>query len=623
MDGQSNCLVDFIYSTKSEKLLKKIRQSYSIQKQYMTKVYSLLYNITKSVWCIVKERGFLKINGAQVVIESLKQEGVDVVFGYPGGAVLTLYDALYQSNFPHILTKHEQGAVHAADGYARVTGKVGVCFATSGPGGTNLITGIATANMDSVPLVCITGQVATPFIGKDSFQEADICGITTPITKHNYLVKKVEELPRVLKEAFYIASTGRPGPVLIDIAKDVFAAEVDYVYPETICLKGYSGNFVGDTTEIDDVIKALETAKKPLVFVGGGVTISDTAEYLHAFVEKTGIPVMSSLMGLGCVPATYDANLGMVGMHGSYAANMATMECDLLIGIGVRFDDRVAGAVKSFAPLAKIVHFDVDPAEINKNVRVDYRVLGDLRWSMPTFMRKLEESSVDSKAQYQDWHQHVIAMHHEKPLTYKKNADCIMPQQVIEVVSRLTDDDTIVVTDVGQHQMWTAQFYQFMKGRSFVTSGGLGTMGYGLPAALGAKLAQPKKTVVLFTGDGSIMMNCQELATAADYGINVKVIVMNNHVLGMVTQWQRMFYGERYSQSKLNGKTDYVRLAEAMGVNGLRVSVPAQLESVLKQALEIDGPVLVDVLLPEVEDVLPMVPGGARLDQMVMGAEKE
>lgn len=561
----------------------------------------------------------MKINGAQAIIESLKKEQVEVVFGYPGGAVLTLYDALYKSEFRHILTKHEQGAVHAADGYARATGTVGVCLATSGPGATNLITGIATANMDSIPLVCITGQVGTPLIGKDSFQEADMCGITTPITKHNYLVKKVEELPRVLKEAFFIARTGRPGPVVIDIAKDVFAAELEYVYPENVALKGYTGDFTGDINEIDAVVTALKAAQKPLVFVGGGVTLSDTAPLLQKVIEQTGMPVVSSLMGLGCIPATYEANLGMVGMHGSYAANIATMECDLLIGIGVRFDDRVTSIVEEFAPKAKIVHFDVDAAEINKNVRIDHKVVADLRWAMPLFCEKIAQIPVDLKSQFSDWHTYVRRLNAKKPLTYNKNAKCIMPQQVIEMVSKLADEDTMIVTDVGQHQMWTAQFYQFLKSRSFLTSGGLGTMGYGLPAAIGAKLAKPTKTVVLFSGDGSIMMNCQEFATAADYGINVKVIVMNNHVLGMVSQWQRMFYGERYSQSRLYGKTDYVKLAESMGATGFRVSEPENLEAVLKAALAADAPVLVDVLLPEVEDVLPMVPSGGRLDQMVLG----
>lgn len=564
----------------------------------------------------------MKINGAEAVIASLREENVDVVFGYPGGAVLTLYDALYTMQFPHILTKHEQGAVHAADGYARVTGKVGVCFATSGPGGTNLVTGIATANMDSIPLVCITGQVATPYIGKDSFQEADICGITTPITKHNYLVKDVRELPRVLKEAFFIARTGRPGPVVIDIAKDVFAAQVEFVYPKTVSLKGYKGEFDGDEAEVTAAAAALAAARKPLIFVGGGVVLSDTADEVRKIAEQTGIPVISSLTGLGAVTARTEAYLGMVGMHGTYAANIAAMECDLMIGIGVRFDDRVTSVVEEFAPHAKIVHFEVDPAEINKNVRADYRVAADLRWSLPRFRRLLEVSAFPYREEYKAWRDHVIALEQKVPLSYERKAGCIMPQQVIETVSRLSDDDAIIVTDVGQHQMWTAQFYEFLSSRTFVTSGGLGTMGYGLPAALGAKFARPGKQVVLFSGDGSIMMNCQELSTAADYGIDVKVIVMNNHTLGMVSQWQRMFYGGRYSQSSLNGKTDYVKLAQAMGVKGLRVTEAAQLEGTLKEALAAQGPVLVDVLLPTVEDVLPMVPSGKKLDQMVLGAGK-
>lgn len=563
----------------------------------------------------------MRMNGAEAVITSLKNENIEVVFGYPGGAVLTLYDALYKMQFPHVLTKHEQGAVHAADGYARATGDVGVCFATSGPGGTNLITGIATAYMDSIPLVCITGQVNVSLIGKDSFQEADICGITTPITKHNYLVKKVEDIPRVLKEAFYIARTGRPGPVVIDIAKDVFAKELDYVYPVSVQLKGYTGNFVGSENEIDEVIEVLKKAERPVVFLGGGVTLSDTSPLLNEFIEETNIPVVSSLMGLGCVADSYEGNLGMLGMHGTYAANMATMESDVLIGIGVRFDDRVTGVVKEFAPEAKIIHFDIDAAEINKNVLVDYRVVGDLRWSMPLFKEKVMALENDWKKQFALWRDKVLIWKKEQPLDYNRTAKCIMPQQVIETVSKLADEDTIIVTDVGQHQMWAAQFYDFLRPRTFLTSGGLGTMGYGLPAAIGAKIGQPKKKVVLITGDGSIMMNCQEFATAADYGIDVKVVVMDNHVLGMVTQWQRMFYGERYSQSRLNGKTDFVKLAEAMGVAGHRVTEEKDLAVTLQLAFDAEGPALIDVLLPEVEDVLPMVPAGGRLDQMVLGAQ--
>lgn len=565
----------------------------------------------------------MKMLGAEAVIECLKNEGVDVVFGYPGGVVLTLYDALYKAKFPHILTRHEQGAVHAADGYARATGKVGVCIATSGPGGTNLITGIATAYMDSIPLVAITGQVGVSLIGKDSFQEADICGITTPITKHNYMVKKVQDLPRVLKEAFHIARTGRPGPVVIDIAKDVFNATFDFAYPETVQLRGYCPTFAGDPTSIEVVAQALKKAAKPVIFVGGGVNLSDTADELRKFVELTGFPVISSLMGLGCIPCDAPQHLGMVGMHGTYAANMAAMECDLLLGVGVRFDDRVTSLVKDFAPEAKIVHLDIDPAEINKNVRADLRAVGDLRWSLPLLYEKaLTYSPQEWQRGVALWHEQVQAWKREQPLAYDKTPDMVMPQMVIEKMSELTQGEAVIVTDVGQHQMWTAQYYSFNKPRSLLTSGGLGTMGFGLPAALGAQIGQPDKTVVLFTGDGSIMMNCQELATAADNGLPVKIIVMNNQVLGMVNQWQRMFYGQRYSHSSTKGCTDFVKLAEAMGVTGLRVTKPGELTAMLEKVLQTEGPVLLDVLLPNTENVLPMVPPGGRLDEMILGGMK-
>jgi acetolactate synthase-1/2/3 large subunit len=558
--------------------------------------------------------------GAEAVIECLKKEEVEIVFGYPGGSVLTLYDALFRANFPHILTRHEQGAVHAADGYARATGKVGVCFATSGPGGTNLITGIATAYMDSVPLVVITGQVGVSLIGKDAFQEADICGITTPITKHNYLVKKAQDLPRVMKEAFYIARTGRPGPVVVDISKDVFNALFDYEYPESVCLRGYRPIVDGDPSDIDRVVQALEQAQKPLLFVGGGVTISDTAEVLRQFADITGFPVIASLMGLGCTPGDRQQYLGMVGMHGTFAANMATTECDLLLGIGVRFDDRVTGSVKDFAPQARIVHLDIDPAEVNKNIRADLRVIGDLRWSLPLLYKKTASahSQQEWHSQVEAWTDQVEAWKQEKPLTYRSAPENIMPQEVIEKVGALSPN-AVIVTDVGQHQMWVAQYYSFNRQRSLLTSGGLGTMGYGLPAAIGAQIGLKEKPIVLFTGDGSIMMNCQELATAADNGLPVKIIVLNNKVLGMVNQWQRMFYGKRYSHSSTKGKTDFVKLAEAMGVTGMRVNTAAELDLALAEALATDGPVLVDVLLPETEDVLPMVPPGGRLDQMILG----
>ena len=558
------------------------------------------------------------MNGAQAVLESLRRENVDIIFGYPGGAVLDLYDALYKTKYPHILTRHEQGAVHGADGYARATGKTGVCFATSGPGATNLITGIATANMDSVPMVCFTGQVGNPLIGKDSFQEADIVGITTPITKHNYLVKKASDLPRVIKEAFFIASTGRPGPVVIDIAKDVFTTEIDYDYPKEVHLPGYKGDFTGKEEEISQVVAAMAQAKKPVIFLGGGVTLSNETELLRNIVDCTNIPVVSSLMGLGCIPSHQEGYLGMVGMHGSYAANMAVQECDLLIGIGVRFDDRVIGKVEKFAPHAQIVHFEVDKAEINKNVLVDYPVVGDLRWSMPIFYQLLYNSGLDYHGQYQEWRQYVIDMNKQFPFSYNATPKYILPQELIDTVSQLVDDETIVVTDVGQHQMWAAQFFNSRQPRQFLTSGGLGTMGYGLPAALGAKLGQPDKKVVLFTGDGSIMMNCQEMSTAADNNIDIKIVLVHNKVLGMVSQWQRMFYGKRYSQTLLGGKTDFVKLAEAMGLAACRISDPATLRDELTTALNTEGPILIDVLVPGNEDVLPMVAPGAQLDDMVL-----
>ncbi len=561
----------------------------------------------------------MQMNGAQAILESLKRENVDLVFGYPGGAVLDLYDAVYQARFPHILTRHEQGAVHAADGYARATGKVGVVFATSGPGATNLITGIATANMDSVPLVCFTGQVTNPLIGKDSFQEADIVGITTPITKHNYLVKRASELPRVIKEAFFIARTGRPGPVVIDIAKDVFTTVLDYEYPQKVKLRGYKGDFTGDEGQIRDVVEALGEAKRPVFFIGGGVTLSNQTEVMREIVKNTGIPVVSSLMGLGCIPAKQEGFLGMVGMHGSYAANMAVQKSDLLIGIGVRFDDRVTGKIDAFAPNAKIVHFEVDKAEINKNIFSHYPVIGDLRWSLPIFNEQLQGSGEDYLDRFAKWHKQVVDMDRECPFSYKTNDKVIMPQQLIDTVSGMVDENTIVVTDVGQHQMWAAQFFNSRNPRQFITSGGLGTMGYGLPAALGAKLGCPDKRVVLFTGDGSVMMNCQEMSTAADNNIDIKVVLLHNRVLGMVTQWQRMFYGKRYSQTLLGGKTDYVKLAQAMGMEACRIEKPQELEASLEKALNVKGPMLIDVMLPANEDVLPMVAPGAQLDNMVLG----
>lgn len=562
----------------------------------------------------------MRMSGARAVIECLKQENVEIVFGYPGGAVLTLYDALYETQFPHILTRHEQGAVHAADGYARSTGKVGVCIATSGPGATNLITGIATAYMDSIPMVAITGQVAVSMIGRDSFQEADVTGITTPITKHNYLVKDVNELSRVFKEAFYIARTGRPGPVLIDIAKDVFAKEIDFQYPESVSLRGYRPLFDGNLQVIDQVAEELSKAQKPLLFVGGGVNLADVSPVLMQFIEYTNIPVITSLMGLGCIPDRHPQNYGMVGMHGTYAANVATTHADLLIGLGVRFDDRVTGLVADFASKAKVIHFDIDPAEINKNIIANIRVVGDLKWSIPAMLDKVKEKSAEAwKAANLEWKEQLNEWRDLNPLTYTPREGVVLPQQLIERVSHYAADDAVVVTDVGQHQMWASQFYEFKQPRTLLTSGGLGTMGYGLPAALGAQVGCPDRQILLFTGDGGFMMNCQELSALADLELPVKVFILNNQVLGMVAQWQRMFYNGHYSHSNLMGHTDFVKLAEAMGVTGLRVTDPQEVDEAIQKAFDTKGPVVLDIRIPADENVLPMVPAGGRLDQMIMG----
>lgn len=561
----------------------------------------------------------MKMNGARALLECLKNEGVELLFGYPGGVVLRLYDEIYKMKFPNILTGHEQGAVHAADGYARASGKVGVVIATSGPGATNLVTGIATANMDSIPLVCITGQVANRAIGRDSFQEADVCGITAPITKHNYLVKDVNDLPRVVKEAFFIARTGRPGPVAIDIAADVFNTEIDFDYPETVNLRGYSGKNPVAESAVDEVVKAIEACERPLIFCGGGVTGSDTSEDLRKIIARLGCPSTSTLMGLGCIDADTDGFLGFAGMHGSYGANMAIQSCDLLLCIGMRFSDRVTGRVADFAPNAKIVHFELDPAEMNKNVQVDLKVLGDLRQSLPMFREKLDESLTNFAEKFSAWKNQAVEKGWEHPFNWTEENDEIKPGALISKISSICDDNTIVVTDVGQHQMWAAQFFKARKPRQFLTSGGLGTMGYGLPAAMGAKLACPDKNVVLFTGDGSIMMNIQELATIADNDIDVKIVIVHNFILGMVGQWQRLFYSHHYSASELKYKRDFVKIANAMGLRGYRLTKAEELEDELVEILFSKGAAVIDVWVPEEEDVLPMVPGGKRLDQMVLG----
>ncbi len=560
----------------------------------------------------------MRMNGARALLESLKEEKVQIAFGYPGGVVLKLYDEVYKMKFPHILTGHEQGAVHAADGYARASGKVGVVFATSGPGAANLITGIATANMDSVPLVCITGQVANHAIGKDSFQEVDVSGITTPITKHNYLIKNANDIPRVIKEAFFIARTGRPGPVVIDIAADVFNTEIEFSYPDALHLPGYSGKYPANVQEIENAVELLEESERPLIFFGGGVITSNTADILREIISRLNIPVTSTLMGIGGVPSGTEGYLGFAGMHGAYGANMAIQNSDLLLAIGMRFSDRVTGKIAEFAPNAKKIHFDIDLAEINKNVTADLRVLGDLKETLPLFKEKIFASNVNFAEKFAPWKNSVIEKAKEHPFGFAEEGESIKPGEIIQKVGAIMGDDTIVVTDVGQHQMWAAQFAKVKSPRSFITSGGLGTMGFGLPAALGAKLVSPDKKVVLFTGDGSIMMNIQELVTAAENNIDVKVVILHNGILGMVGQWQRLFYEHHYSASELNYKRDFVKIAEAMGVKGVRLEKKADLAK-LPEILNSKGAIVVDVIIPKEENVIPMVPGGKRLDEMVLG----
>ena len=561
----------------------------------------------------------MKLNGAQVVIESLKKENVDVVFGYPGGVILPLYDEMYKAEYPrHILPGHEQGAVHAADGYARATGRPGVCFATSGPGVCNMVTGIATAYMDSIPLVVFSAQVSTKAIGRDSFQEADITGITTPITKHNYLVKKIQDLPRVIKEAFLIATTGRPGPVLVDIATDVFRAEIDFAYPEEVHLRGYKADFTGDESAVDRAVAAFKEAKKPVLMTGGGIISSNTAEFVRKIVEATGVPVVTTLMGKGAVSDFYDAHLGMVGMHGSYTSNMSITQCDLILAIGARFSDRVTGDVAKFAKYATVIQFEVDNVEIDKIIHADIPVIGDLRWSMPLFADKVLESAAELKKNFAPWREELLKVKAKHPFVSRKLKGKITPERLYKTILKHADKDAIVVTDVGQHQMWTAQFYNVDMPRHFLSSGGLGTMGFGLPAAIGAQLGCPENQVILFTGDGSIMMCCQEFATLHRYGIPVKVFVLHNNVLGMVNQWQRLFFGGRESQSIVKDLVDFPAMVKAMGLEGVKVTDPKKLNSVVKAALKSKGSVLVDVAIPNDENVFPMVPGGKHLDQMIL-----
>lgn len=551
----------------------------------------------------------MKLSGAQILLECLEKQGVEVIFGYPGGQVIPIYDALYDAKVRNILVRHEQAAAHAADGYARSTGKTGVCLATSGPGATNLVTGIATAYMDSVPLVAITGQVPTNLLGCDSFQEADITGITMPITKHNYLVKDIKDLPRVVKEAFHIASTGRPGPVLIDIAKDVTVQTDKFVYPETINLPGYKPNYVGNARQIKEALEAIKKTKQPLLYVGGGVVTSGAHSVLVKFAEMLDAPVTTTLMGLSAIPGDHPLNLGMLGMHGTAAANFAVCECDLLIAIGARFDDRVTGRIDTFAPKAKVIHIDIDPAEIGKNVGVEIPIVGDVRMVLENMFEKLEPRN------HREWLKQIAVWQKEYPLTYDR--DKLTPQRVIEELSEITKGEALICTEVGQHQMWVAQFYKFTQPRSLITSGGLGTMGFGFPAAIGAQIGNPDRLVIDIAGDGSFQMNIQELGTAVANQIPVKVVIINNFYLGMVRQWQEFFFKKRYSATVLDQNPDFVKIAEAYGAKGFKIKEASQIRSVLETALATPGPVVVDCYVEREENVLPMVPAGGAIHQMI------
>jgi acetolactate synthase-1/2/3 large subunit len=563
----------------------------------------------------------LKKTGAEIVFESLKLEGVDTVFGLPGGAVLTLYHAMgkYAEEIRHILVRHEQGAVHAADGYARSSGKVGVCIVTSGPGGTNTVTGLATAYMDSVPLVVFTGQVPTMLIGNDAFQEADITGITRPCTKHNYLVKDVQDLPMIIKQAFHLARTGRPGPVLIDLPKDVIAAATDFSYPSKLKMRSYNPTYHGHPGQIKRAAKLIAGAKKPLIYAGGGVILSNASKELTALAQKLSIPVTTTLMGLGSFPGTHPLFLGMLGMHGTFHANMGVTHCDVLIAIGARFDDRVTGRIESFSPHSKKIHIDIDPTSISKNVPVDIPIVGDARNILKILLKYLEEEvEHDWGRKHADWNNQIAGWKNNTIPQEAPCGPCIKPQFVIEKINELTRGDAIITTEVGQNQMWTAQAFKFIHPRTLLTSGGLGTMGYGFPAAIGAQVAFPDKTVIDIAGDGSIQMNIQELATAVQYNLPVKVAILNNHCLGMVRQWQQLFYEQKYIQSVFDVVPDFVKLAEAYGALGLRASKPEEVEPVIRQALSTPRPVLMDFLIDQNECVYPMVPAGAALTEMLL-----
>ena len=562
----------------------------------------------------------MECTGAQILLESLKREGVDVLFGYPGGAVIDIYDELPRHpELHHVLVRHEQGAVHAADGYARASGKAGVCLVTSGPGATNTVTGIATAYSDSIPLVVFTGQVPTQLIGNDAFQEVDIVGITRPCTKHNFLVKDVTKLALVIRQAFYLARSGRPGPVLVDLPKDVMQAKTEYIWPEDVYMRSYNPTYKPNLNQLRRTVEELAKAERPVLLVGGGVILSNAAEALTNLARKLQIPVTCTLMGLGAFPATDPLWLGMVGMHGTYAANLAINNADVLVCAGARFDDRVTGKLAGFAPKARIVHIDIDPTSIRKNVEVQVPVVGDCRLALEGIAEicdaKLEGK--DWAGEHAAWLAAVAEWKTSKPLCYQKNGN-IKPQEVIENLYDITGGDAIVATEVGQHQMWVAQFYKFTKPRTLLTSGGLGTMGYGFPAAVGAQFAFPDKKVIAVAGDASLQMNIQELATVVSNRLPIKVIILNNRYLGMVRQWQELFYNNNYSSTNMEAQPDFVKLAEAYGAEGYRIEKAEDMRAVLEKALASPNPAFIDVVVEREENVYPIVPAGAALDEMLL-----
>lgn len=563
----------------------------------------------------------MELSGAEIVVKSLAEEGVEYLFGYPGGAVLHIYDEIYkQKDFQHILVRHEQAAIHAADGYSRSSGKTGVALVTSGPGATNAVTGIATAYMDSIPLVVLTGQVPTSLIGNDAFQEVDAVGITRPCVKHNFLVKDVKDLASTIKKAFYIASTGRPGPVVIDIPKDVTANKTKFDYPKKVNMRSYNPVVKGHAGQIKKAVSMMLGAKRPMVYTGGGVILDNAAKPLTELIKMMGFPITNTLMGLGGYPATDKQNLGMLGMHGTYEANMSMHHCDVLIAIGARFDDRVTGNIEKFCPDAKIVHVDIDPASISKNVKVDVPIVGGVNNVLKDMLKILKEKGKkpDQEA-IQAWWKQIEEWRAMDCLKYDKDSEIIKPQYVVDSLYKVTKGDAFVTSDVGQHQMWAAQYYKFDKPRRWINSGGLGTMGFGLPAAMGVQFAHPKATVACITGEGSIQMNIQELSTCLQYNIPIKIICLNNGFLGMVRQWQEFFYQNRYSMSYMEALPDFVKLAESYGHVGMHIEKSADVEGALKEAMKLkDRLVFMDFITDRTENVYPMIPAGAGLNEMIL-----